>query len=146
MVSNNKRAYQSNHIFDEINTRKKGGEKMQCRDVKTIVKCVLFVFFFILEKKKSHVTQHQNCLLHPCCCLASKYIYIFIWRVVVNESKQAQRAGQRSDAAGGRAASFHPSPLTSPPSFRPRLSSHSVTGMGGLSSVFSSSSFFFPPL
>lgn len=60
------------------------------------------LFFSFLFEKKYHVTQHQNCPCYPCCCLASKYIYIFISRVIVNESKQAQRAGQRSDAAGGR--------------------------------------------
>lgn len=45
MVSNNIRVYQSKDIFYEINRK-----KMQCQDVKTIVKCCLF-FFFIWKKK-----------------------------------------------------------------------------------------------
>lgn len=39
--------YQSKDIFYEINRKKE--EKMQCQDVKTIVKCCLF--FFIWKKK-----------------------------------------------------------------------------------------------
>lgn len=48
MVSNNIRVYQSKDIFYEMNRKKE--KKMQCQDVKDIVKCCFFLFLF--EKKK----------------------------------------------------------------------------------------------
>lgn len=75
---------------------------MQCQDVKNIVKCC---FLFLFEKFIS--LAHQRCVLLIRVIKVKSHtlfwhqdIYIFISRVIVNESNQAQQAGQRSDAAG----------------------------------------------
>lgn len=89
---------------------------------------MLSFLFYLREKTKK---QPMSLGLTAVLCIhvvvwRRKYIYIFISRVIVNESKQAQRPGQRSDAAGGRGRaasdgptsqtgstrSFHQSPVT----------------------------------
>lgn len=75
---------------------------MQCQDVKNIVKCCPF---FLFRLKNSFSRASKMCPSHPCHVGKTHFvwhqdIYIFISRVIVNESNQAQQAGQKLDAAG----------------------------------------------